>query len=191
MTRLLILLGLLLIAVAPAQAQTAAATAPAASPKLPAAVIAVVDIQKILSESVAAKGVRDQLATRRDAYQRQVTADEQKLRDAEQALVKERATLKPEDFAKKRQAFEEQVKQVQQRVQERARILDTAFNKALGTIRQNLGQVVAEAAEAKCATVVLDKGQVVVVESSLDLTASVLETLNKKLPKVAVELPAN
>ena len=191
MKRLLVLLGLLLVTMAPAQAQTAAATAPAASPKLPAAVIAVVDIQKILSESVAAKGVRDQLATRRDAYQRQVTADEQKLRDAEQALVKERATLKPEDFAKKRQAFEEQVKQVQQRVQERARILDTAFNKALGTIRQNLGQVVAEAAEAKGATVVLDKGQVVVVESSLDLTASVLETLNKKLPKVAVELPAN
>jgi Skp family chaperone for outer membrane proteins len=191
MKRLLVLLGLLLVTMAPAQAQTAAATAPAASPKLPAAVIAVVDIQKILSESVAAKGVRDQLATRRDAYQRQVTADEQKLRDAEQALVKERATLKPEDFAKKRQAFEEQVKQVQQRVQERARILDTAFNKALGTIRQNLGQVVAEAAEAKGATVVLDKGQVVVVESSLDLTASVLETLNKKLPKVTVELPAN
>lgn len=182
---------LVLVLAAPAGAQTAPAAAPPASGKFAPAVIAVVDIQKILAESLAAKNVRDQLATRRETYQRQVTADEQKLREAEQNLIKERASLKPEEFAKKRQAFEEQVKKVQQSVQERARILDTAFNKALGTIRQNLGQIVAEAAEAKGATVVLDKGQVVVVESSLDLTAGVLETLNKKLPKLAVDLPAN
>lgn len=171
---------------APAPA-TAAATATASH--LAPAIVAVVDMQKLMQESTAAKSVRDQLATRRESYQRDVRSDEQKLRETEQQLGQQRSSLTAEQFAAKRQSFEEQVRQVQQRVQDRARVLDTAFNDALGTIKQNLGQVVAEAASEKGATLVLDKGQVIVVESSFDITATVLDRLNRRLPKVDVRFP--
>lgn len=181
-------LSLMLLA-APALAETTAAPAPTASHLAPA-IVAVVDMQKLMQESTAAKSVRDQLATRRESYQRDVRADEQKLRETEQQLGQQRSSLTAEQFAAKRQSFEEQVRQVQQRVQDRARVLDTAFNDALGTIKQNLGQVVAEAANEKGATLVLDKGQVIVVESSFDITATVLDRLNRRLPKVDVRFPA-
>ena len=166
------------------------APAAAASTKLPPAVIAVVNVQQILKESLAGKSVRDQLSSRREAYQREVTEEEKKLRAAEQELAKQRATLTEEQFAQKRREFEENVRKVQSGVQERARALDTAFNEALGTIRQNLGMVVAEAATEKGATVVLDRDQVIVVESSFDITDTVMERLNRKLPKVTVNVPA-
>lgn len=142
-------------------------------------------MQKLMQESTAAKSVRDQLATRRQTYQHDVQADEQKLREAEQKL-QQRSTLTAEQFTAKRRDFEEQVRQVQQRVQERAHVLDVAFNDALATIKQNLGQVVAEAASEKGASLVLDKGQVIVVESSFDITSTVLERLNQKLQRVEV-----
>lgn len=176
----------------PAMAQTApAAAAPSASAaNFPSAVIAVVDIERIMKESAAGKNVRDQLATRRTSYQQQVTADEQKLREAEQALVAQRTTLTPEQFDVKRREFETQARAAQQRVQERARVLDNAFGEALGTIKQNVAQIVAELAKTRGVTVVLDKSQVIVVESSLDLTASVLTQLNTKLPRLEVRVPA-
>jgi len=176
----------------PALAETApAAAAPAASTtNFPAAVIAVVDIERIMKESAAGKNVRDQLATRRTSYQQQVTADEAKLREAEQALVAQRATLTAEQFDVKRREFETQARAAQQRVQERARVLDTAFGEALGTIKQNVAQIVAELAKGRGVTVVLDKSQVIVVESSLDFTASVLTQLNTKLPRLEVRVPA-
>ncbi len=182
---LLIVPALVLALLSPAQAQEKSA-APADG-KFPAAVVAVVDIQKILQDSLAAKSVREQLATRRDGYQKEVTADEQKLRSTEKTLSEERAKLSEDDFKKKRQAFEEQVKAIQKKVQERAHTLDKSFNDSLNVIRQTLGQIVAEAAQKRGVTVVLDKGQVVVVESTLDLTALVLDELNKKLPKVVVK----
>ncbi len=168
----------------------AAPSAATASARFAPAVVAVVDMQKLMQESTAAKSVRDQLATRRQTYQHDVQADEQKLREAEQKLGQQRSTLTAEQFAAKRHDFEEQVRQVQKRVQDRAHVLDVAFNDALATIKQNLGQVVAEAASEKGASLVLDKGQVIVVESSFDITATVLDRLNQKLQRVEVKFPA-
>jgi outer membrane protein len=184
-----LLLACLFVALAvPALAQDKAApAAPATSGKFPPAVVAVVDVQKILQDSSAAKSVRDQLATRREGYQKEVTADEKKLRETEKQLATEQGKIPEADFAKKRKDFETNVRAVQQKVQDRSRTLDASFNSALAVIRENLGQIVANAANARGVTLVLDKGQVVVVESSFDMTNQVLDELNKKLPRVDVK----
>ncbi len=175
------------ISVSPVHASQPAAAANGTA-AFPAAVMAVVDLERIMKESTAGKSVREQLDSRRTTYQQQVAADERKLRDAEQALIKERATLNAEQFDTKRREFETQARAAQQRVQERARALDAAFSEALGTIKQNVAQIVAELAKARSVNVVVDKSQVIVVESSLDLTTAVLEQLNRKLARVEVRV---
>lgn len=157
--------------------------------KFPPAVVAVVDVQKIMRESSAAKSVRDQLAAKRTEYQKMVNGDEQKLREEEQKLATEKSKLTAEEFAKKREAFAGKVKATQEEVQGRARVLDNAFNGALEEIKKALGQVVANAANEHGATVVMDRGQLLIVESSLDMTDEVLVALNKALPSVSVKLP--
>lgn len=158
--------------------------------KFAPAVVAVVDMQKIMQESLAAKSVKDQLAAQRQTYQKEVTADEQKLRENEKSLQEQRAKLSAEDFTKKRTDFETQVRAVQEKVQQRAQALDVAFNQAFATIKQSLGKIVAQEASNRGANVVLDRGQTVVIEASFDITAPVLAQLNKDLPKVAVTVPA-
>ncbi len=168
----------------------AAEPQPATEGKFAPAVVAVVDMQKIMQESLAAKSVKDQLAAQRQTYQKEVTADEQKLRENEKSLQEQRAKLSAEDFAKKRTDFETQVRAVQEKVQQRAQALDVAFNQAFATIKQSLGKIVAQEASNRGANVVLDRGQTVVIEASFDITAPVLAQLNKDLPKVAVTIPA-
>jgi Skp family chaperone for outer membrane proteins len=42
--------------------------------------VAVLDLQRIMKESKAAKSIRDQLESKRDQYQKEITKDEEKLR---------------------------------------------------------------------------------------------------------------
>ena len=174
------LLGVLLLN-APAHAQEA----PAADIAPP--IVVVVDIQKILRDCNASKGVREQLATKRDGYQKEIVAGEKALHDEQQTLMKGRGDMTEAQFNEKRKAFEDKVKKMNEKVQSRARVLDAAMNDALGQIKQTAGQIVSDAAATRKANLVLDKGQVVVVESSLDLTKEVMDTLNAKMPKVDVK----
>lgn len=56
-------------------------------------------------------------------------------------------------------------------------------------LHETMLEVVAEVAGEQKASLVLAKQQVVIAEKSLDLTGSVLDRLNKKLPTVAVTVP--
>jgi outer membrane protein len=155
---------------------------------LPPPVIAVVDIQMILQDSVASKSIQKQLDTQRQTYQNEISKQEEKLRAAEQELGRQRTILSQDAFAQKRREFEQQVAEVQRNVQARKKSLDQAFNESMTKVRDNLLQIVADVAGERKATLVLAKQQVVIVEKSLDLTSVVLERLNKKLPNVAVNI---
>lgn len=164
-----------------------AADVVAKQPTLMAPVVAVVDIEKIIRECTASKGIRDQLSTKRDSYQKEITAGEKGLRDEWKKIVDQKGKLPEAQLAEKQKAFEAKAKDFQKNVQAHAKTLDQALNGAVNEVKKAAGQIVAEAAAAKGANVVLDKSQVVVVEAKLDLTNEVMETLNKKLPSVQVK----
>ncbi len=185
MKNILSLFAVLTLLAFPAQAAETAAAA-----KFPPAVVAVVDVQKILHESTAAKSVPQQLDARRKSYQAQIDADEKKLAEAGQKLQQERASLTEEQFKQRVTQFEEQRKKAIQSAQARRQALDESFNDAFSNVRKTMAQIIADIASAKGATVVLDKGQVVVVESGLDISSEVLTQLNTKLPRVDVKVPA-
>lgn len=149
-------------------------------------VIAVVDVQYLLQESAAARDIHRQLEAQREIYQNEIAEQEDKLRAAEEELARQRTILSREAFIERRREFEKQVAEVQRQVQSRKRALDQAFNEAMNELRSNLLQVVAEIAQEEGATLVLAKSQVVLVEKSLDLTEEVMESLDRKLPKIAV-----
>jgi Skp family chaperone for outer membrane proteins len=157
--------------------------------ELPASVVAVVDVQFILQEAAASKSIQKQLEAQRETYQNEISKQEDRLRAVEQELNHQRANLSPDDFGQKRREFEQQVVDVQRTVQARKRVLDQAFNESMTKVRDAVLQTVTEVAGEQKATLVLAKQQVVLAEKSLDLTAAVLERVNKKLPSVPVTVP--
>jgi outer membrane protein len=157
--------------------------------ELSASVVAVVDVQFILQEAAASKNIQKQLEAQRETYQNEISKQEDRLRAVEQELNHQRSALSADDFGQKRREFEQQVADVQRTVQARKRVLDQAFNESMTKVRDAVLQIVTEVAGEQKATLVLAKQQVVLAEKSLDLTATVLERVNKKLPSVPVTVP--
>jgi Skp family chaperone for outer membrane proteins len=175
----------------PAMAQQQPAATPpsveaGAQETLPAAVVGIIDYQKILRDSKAASSIRDQVETRRKAYQEEIGKQEQDLRAQDQALVKQRTVLSPDAFGAKRREFEKQVAEVQKNVQARRRQLDEVTAVALGEVREAIIQVVSQLAEAKGFNVVVPSSTVLVFSPRIDITQDVLQLLDQRLPDVKV-----
>lgn len=151
--------------------------------------IGVIDVQSVLRQSLAARSIQEQIDTRREAYQSQVSEEERVLREAEQDLARKRAILSVEDYQTAVRDFQAGVADIQRKVQARKRGLDEAFAKAMSEVRQKMVSAVAEIAEERGYDLVLFKNQIVIAAKSLDITEEVRRRLDEALPRVEVDLP--
>jgi outer membrane protein len=157
--------------------------------QLPTTIAAVIDYQRILKDAAAAKSIREQIETRRKAYQDEINKEEQRLREADQSFAKQRSLLTPEALAEKRRDFEKEVVDVQRMVQERRRALDRASAIALNEVKKALVDIVTGIAEERGFNVVLAASEVLFFASEIDITEEVLAKLDGQLPEVAMPDP--
>jgi outer membrane protein len=156
----------------------------AAAQKLPPAVTAVIDYQRILRDAAAARSIREQIEARRKTYQEEISKEEQRLHEIDKEFAKQRSVLSPEDFAEKRREFEQDVAEVQRKVQERRRELDRLSAAALNEVKEALIAIVTSIAEERGFNLVLPSSEVLFFARSLDLTEEVLAKLDARLPQV-------
>jgi outer membrane protein len=156
--------------------------------EIPVPKIGVIDVQKVLRDSKAAKSVRPEFDKMRKAFQKRVSEQEQQLRQAEQELTRQRAILAPEAFSQKRRSLSEEARRAQNSVKERRRQLDRAFKDTKNEILKNLVMVARQVAKAKKLNMLLEKQFVFLSVKTMDVTNEVIARLDKRLPKLAVKL---
>lgn len=171
----------------PAFAADAAATA-AAAPAAPT--FGVVDMNKVLQTTNAAKDVISQMESKRKEFQAQIAKEEEGLRTMEKDLAKQKETLAKEAFEEKYKALQEKFVQEQKMVQDRKRILDQAFSGALSNLRRESAKVVAGIAKDKHYSAVLTQDAVMISVPELDITDLVIEQMNKDVKKIPVDWSA-
>ncbi|HCH57203.1 MAG TPA: hypothetical protein DEV64_08945 [Rhodospirillaceae bacterium] len=154
---------------------------------VPSLGIGIVDVQKVLRDSKASKSIRPTIDNMRKEFQKQVSEQEQSLRQAEQELSRQRAILAPEAFAQKRRIFSEQARDAQKSVQRRRRDLDRAFNETKNEILKSLIIVAQEVATEKKLNILIEKRFVFISAKKLDVTDEIRKRLDKRLPKVAID----
>jgi len=163
---------------------TLAADVPAA----PAPVsFGIVDMNKVMQTTEAAKDILAQLESKRKEYQNDITKEEDALRTSEQDLIKKKDTLSKEEFEKQRKSFEEKVMSGQKLVQEKKVSLDQAFNVSMTRLRNEAAKIVAEVAKEKGYSAVLTQDAVMISVPTLDITDIVIERMNKTVKKIPVE----
>jgi Skp family chaperone for outer membrane proteins len=164
--------------------------APDAVPAAPdPPIVIVVDFQSVVRNSAAARSIQDQINDLRRGYQQEFGRIEEELRAAETELTEARGTLSQEDFIDRRRAFEERVVEAQRAAQARRAALDEALNRAMDEVRQALVEVIAEIARESGADLVIDRAQVVLVDSGLEVSEEALAELDARLPDVEVMPP--
>jgi len=181
--------GLILVAFGPVAAENAAsAKSPAAHAPMSNPVIAVVDVQRILDESLAAKSVQKQLENQRSKFQTEIEKEENNLRQAEQDLNKAHDQLTPDAYSDREQQLRQSFLAVERHVQARRKVLDQTFSDSMNAVRASLLGIVNDVAHEHGANLMLIKQQVLWTDKALDVTDEVLARLNAKLPQVTVKM---
>ncbi len=159
-----------------------------AGAQTPPAVIIVVDMQRVQDQSAAAKSVQTQIRGFETKLQEQAKAAEEKLKTDELALKQQKTLLSPELFDEKRRAFEAQVGGEQQKLQDRQRDMQAAVRKAQGTLLQTLEPILKQLLTEKGGNIMVDRRTILTASDNLDVTSTVIERLDKKLPALKVEI---
>jgi Skp family chaperone for outer membrane proteins len=146
----------------------------------------IIDVQRILQESLAAKSAQQQLESQRAKFQTEIASEEDELRKAEDELTKSRDTLASDVYADREQQLRQRFLVVERHVQARRKALDQAFTDAMNKVRDGLQDVVGALAHERHLSLVLVKQQALWSDKSLDVTDEVLARLNKSLPSVSV-----
>lgn len=151
--------------------------------------ILVIDFQAVLTGSEAFAAVQQRTEEIRNAFRAEFSILERDLRVIEQQLSESRDELPADEFNRMRRDFEGQVVEAQRAAQERRATLDRVVASATDQIRQVLLSIIADVAEEKAASLVLENQTVVLVSTQLDITALVLDRLNSDLPTIDLEFP--
>jgi outer membrane protein len=151
----------------------------------------VVDMNKVMQVTDAAKDVFSQLEGKRKEYQTNISKEEDALRTAEQAIMKQKDSLSKEEFDKKRREFDEKLMNGQKLVQDRKRTLDQAFNSSMGQLRNAAIKIVADVAKEKNYSTVFTQDAVMISTPNLDMTDIVIERMNKSFKKIPIDWSAS
>lgn len=150
--------------------------------------IAIVDVEKIMAEAKAAKDLRAQLDAKKESFQKEFAGKEKQLKETEDSLIKERETLAPEEFAKKRKAYEEKVMETRKLFDKSRNSLEKGLAGAMGEMNKNIVEATAAVAEEKGYDVVLRRENVLIAANALDITKDVLAKIDAKVSKVQLKV---
>lgn len=149
-------------------------------------VIAILDMERILRESKAAKTLRTEVDKRRTTFQAELQNQENALRAADQELARQRAVLSAEAFAAKRKELQDQAAGLQQDFLKRQNEMEQLFGRGIGQVRDALAEVAREIASEQSIDLILLKATIVLATRDLDITDEALKRLDEKLPSISV-----
>lgn len=150
------------------------------------AAIAIIDIQRLLRESLAGQSIENQIRQFRETFGEEVAEMETALRERERQLVDRAAVLSPEALAEERSRFEEEVIALQRDVRERQQGVEQAYADAVATVRETVLSLLQAIVEQRGIDVVLARSGYLVANRDLDLTDEVLSELDRALPSVVL-----
>jgi Skp family chaperone for outer membrane proteins len=158
---------------------------------LPAPVIAIIDVDEVQLEALAAKAVRTQADKYRQEFQQTGQAEEAVLRTQKQSIEQQAKSnaLSPDALAEKARAFDASVADYQRKEAARRRAFEKSYNIAMAKVQKAMIDATGKAATSHGANVVLPRGQVVLFDDKMNLTKEIVALMDKDLPTVDFPAP--
>jgi outer membrane protein len=161
--------------------------APAAAPATPTALsILVVDVQSLLQNSKSAKMVRQQIEQKRAEYAKEISQEEQTLRQERDALQRQQSSLSAEQLNQKGREFQQKVNELDKSVQSKRQALERSNAEALEKIQGAMLKIITELAKDRKANLVFQRSELVLFDQVFDVTDEVLQKLDEQLPTLTV-----
>jgi len=169
------------------QAPPAPTPAPGASPGLN---ILVVDVQSLLQNSKSAKMVRQQIEQKRAEYAKEISHQEEGLRQERDTLQRQQASLSAEALNQKGREFQQKVNELDKSVQAKRQALERSNADALEKIQEAMLKIITEISKTRKANLVFQRSELVLFDQGFDVTDEVLQKLDEQLPTLTVNFVA-
>jgi Skp family chaperone for outer membrane proteins len=153
--------------------------------------IAIVDLQGIMRESLAAKSARTQMDAIAAKERTVLAAEETKLRAQDQELQQQRAILTPEVFTERQQKLQADVINLQRRSRNLGQTLDQGLRRTNDQIQLILFDELRKLLDELDINLIINRSQIVIAVEGFDITKPALERLNKRLPSIELKLEKN
>ena len=154
-----------------------------------APVVVVIDFQRAILSSKAAKSLTEEIGKLTKSYQIEIAKQEDALRAAQRELQLEADKLTPEQLQKKQEALNALVAKYQADFQQKKKRLEAIDQQGSQAIRNTLIEVSQNLAKQRGYNLILDKGVVIFSLDSLDITDEIIKLLDQKLHVVKINIP--
>jgi Skp family chaperone for outer membrane proteins len=170
-----------------AQAPPAPAPAPGTQPAL---TIMVVDVQSLLKNSKSAKMVRQQIEQKRAEYAKEISHQEETLRQERDSLQRQQSSLSADALNQKGREFQQKVNDLDRSVQGKRQALERSNAEALEKIQEVMLKIITDIAKDRKANMVFQRSELVLFDQNFDVTDEVLQKLDEQLPTLTVNFVA-
>jgi len=165
-----------------------AATAQTADKAADAPVIAVLDVQKVMRDSAAAKSIRAAVEAQRQTFEGEIEAERSAIKADDDRLRQQQTVLAPEALTQRRRELERRYADLRRRADQAGGVLNRAVNTAMRTLRQEMATVLAELMKEQDINITLARSAVLVFDEQLNVTEIVLARLDQRLPTIEVKI---
>jgi outer membrane protein len=161
---------------------------PAASPgpAAPGLSILVVDVQSLLQNSKSAKMVRQQIEQKRGEYTKEISHQEEVLRQERDTLQRQQGTLSADALNQKAKDFQQKVNELDRTVQAKRQALEKSNAEALEKIQEAMLKIITGIYKERKANLVFQRSELVLFDQGFDVTDEVLQKLDEQLPTLTV-----
>ena len=144
--------------------------------------IAVVNMQAIVGESLAAVKVKEFIENKKIEFTTEIQKEEQQLKSMQEELGSQRSILPPDEFAELEGNFRKRVENLQKMVAEKNQLLEDILSKSVQIIQNEAIKIITEIGKEKNLALTLDTSSVVIAANSINISKNVITLLNINLP---------
>ena len=144
--------------------------------------IAVVNMQAIVGQSLAAVKVKEFIENKKVEFTTEIQKEEQELKSMQEELGSQRSILPPDEFAELEGNFRKRVESLQKTVVEKNQLLEDILSKSVQIIQNEAIKIITEIGKQKNLALTLDTSSVVIAANSINISKNVITLLNINLP---------
>ena len=145
------------------------------------------DVKFLLSESDSGKYINNELKKINDMNIEEFKKIENSIKTEEEKLLKQKNILKEEEFNNKVNKLREKYKSYQELKNTKNNDLKKLRNNASNQILKIINEILAEYSTKNKISLIIEKKNIVIGKTDLDITKNILSLLNTKIKKVELK----
>ena len=149
--------------------------------------IVFVDIDKVINQSNAGKQITKQLENLNSNNIKEFKKKETKLANEEKNLIKQKNILSQDDFQEKVKILQENIADFKREINISRKDLDKKKINATTKMLNVLNPILSEYSSDNSISLIIQKKNIVVGKSELDITSQILELVNTKIKTVKLD----